>query len=312
MSREKGKAEETREWREVTLPPRLFSSATSVRLSGCMTRDFVHCVLGDPSKPNAHLKSLELDNLMKWSDFSTSVPEFPHLKDLARYVADHDIRSKKGDCFMIGVLDPYIGVFSALESLRITTWGSYEEFRRNPLHEQMYQSWSNFLDSVRTTLKSFSFEQGTNRNHYEFPRAYCRGRIRSGHRPMDRLFRTKLLPCLSTPPWPKLKRLELRGMGRSVCEDIFEECPSQARLMERSGPDAEHCIEYHPENKRYPYTVQTTYITITQAMEERLREVLGEDAEILIEEEAKMDYESPSYGDLGVPDLGEELLEDQY
>jgi hypothetical protein len=101
---------------------------------------------------------------------------------------------------MVGALDPLLGCCSNLTSLRITTVGEYEPRFPGELENDLYRSWARFLNSARSTLNSFYFEQGYNRCNYGCTKGYCCPRPTTNERMMDRLFVQWILPVLLEAP----------------------------------------------------------------------------------------------------------------
>lgn len=98
-----------RAWREVTPAPPLFPAATSVRLSGCMTSEFVTAVLAQPRRCLQHV---ELSNFLTWSPISKSPSNIKHISYLEEWAYENPTGAtdQRGSYFrpLIGALDPLI------------------------------------------------------------------------------------------------------------------------------------------------------------------------------------------------------------
>jgi hypothetical protein len=146
------------------------------------------------------MNSIEINNLMQWSDSEPQLPQHTHLRDLSAYVHGVDPVKVLNTRLMVGALDPLIGCCSMLTSLCITTVGEYEPYIPEARKDLLYQSWARLLSSVRSTLRRFYFEQGFNRNDYDGTKGYCRPRPRTDERSMDKLFVQWILPVLLEAP----------------------------------------------------------------------------------------------------------------
>lgn len=93
--------------------------------------------------------------------------------------------------------------------------------------------WASFLKSVRSTLVSFTFEQGL-----EPDESLCfgwRSVTPPQHgRPMDVRFMAYVFPAIVDGPWPQLKTLSIRGVGGDYRGNIQRETIK----WERSAIDA--------------------------------------------------------------------------
>ncbi|KAH6876080.1 hypothetical protein BKA58DRAFT_400200 [Alternaria rosae] len=187
--------------------------AASMRLSGCMTRDLVERFMYSST---GILERLELDNLLQCEEHEFPFPKFNDAQTLETYFENHgpDHCTISETQRMAGALEPFIGMFATLTSLCIATVGEaqldcpYEE-----RDEQRFIEWARMISSVRNNLRSLSFKQGRNRNVDECPRGFRLGKIYEEYRPMDQLFRRTIMPVLLAGPWPRIKRMEIRGLG---------------------------------------------------------------------------------------------------
>ncbi|KAH7084282.1 hypothetical protein FB567DRAFT_78704 [Paraphoma chrysanthemicola] len=256
-----------RPWREVTLPPPLFPSARSVRLSGCMTRAFVSRVL-EPSSQN--LEHLALVNLLRWSDGAQSLPQFDHISALNDYLYENNAEEElePPSRLMLGALDFLIGR-SSLTTLCIGTLGDKSRNGdADPRYDELYSSWSRILNDSRCTLQRFCFDQGVE--------IYGHGRPqRTVHkqREADRLFSKWILPVLLDSPWPLLRRLQLKGVQSLIHEGQFIQLDN----------------------------AETQLPQIDLEISELLSKTLPEGASISVDAWASREYEQIYYEDMGVP-----------
>lgn len=289
-----------------------------------MSRELVYHILGRPSSnspQDASLESLELNNLLTWSTTDPRLPQAHHLRDVSAFVRDFDSRGTNFRMipetrFMTELLDPLVGYFTALRSLRITTHGEFENSGRNveqTPHQALYASWARFLASVRDTLEHFSFEQGIDhRDKYESeqPRLCTTGRHlqpRTVDRPMDVLFLEWLLPVLLEGPWPCMRHMEIRGVGRCSKSIGYRQLPLPDPLLspEPLGRDVEYRICGDTPDSRGMYRVAQTRIAFTAAAKEKLRKILGDRVTLVIDESQSTDYECPKWDAHGIPSLPE-------
>jgi hypothetical protein len=256
-----------------------------------MTRNFLSRILAPPYH---RLKSIEINNLMQWSETEPSLPQDSHLRDLSEYIHGADQVTVLDTRLMVGALDPLIGCCSKLTSLRIATVGEYEPYIPGVNQDLLYQSSARLLRSVRSTLRSFYFEQGFSHNDYAAQKGYCRPRPRTNERSMDRLFVQWVLPVLLEASWPRMSRMELRGVGRLSWTLWLSNPPS---LIDE--PDSILKVTEHRE--KYGYEVQITRIAFPSRAKDDLQKLVGK-ATLIIEEEQLQDYEDISYGDCGIPE----------
>lgn len=74
----------------------------------------------------------------------------------------------------------------------------------------LYKEWAAFIDSVSPTIEVLVFEQGIPYDPLPSSSHRCRG-------PMETRFRMFILPVLISKPWPRLKTMEIRGLGCEPC-----------------------------------------------------------------------------------------------
>ena len=270
------------------LPASLFPAATSVRLSGIMTRDLVDCILTQASE---NIQHLELNNLLQWPDMEPPLPKFTARQDFKQYWRKQGSKhtALTDTRLMAGALDPYVSCCSFLTSLCITTVGRGNYWRSASLWEdRRYSSWARFIDSVRGTLRYLSFKQGLNRNDDASPRGCRVHRSTFGYRDMDHRFRNHILPVLLSAAWPAMGRMEFKGIGRSRERRHSVHLPSDAeiddlganfRLLEVNKSRIE---QYYFEMERPAFSL---------AARNELRGLLPIEAEVVVEEEQARDYE---------------------
>jgi hypothetical protein len=253
-----------------------------------MTRTFLSRILAPPFH---RFNSIETNNLMQWSELEPALPEATHLRELSAYI--HHVKPPKipSTRVMVGALDPLLGCCSNLTSLRITTVGEYEPWFPGELENDLYRSWARFLNSARSTLHSFYFEQGYNRCNYGCTKGYCCPRPTTNERMMDRLFVQWILPVLLEAPWPRISRMELRGIGKMRKTLWLSEPPSLAD---------EQDVICEVTDDRYGYKVDMTHVAFPISAKDDLEKLVG-DATLIIEEEQSRDYEGIGYGCFGIP-----------
>jgi len=127
-----------------------------------------------------------------------------------------DMKYLQDTRYPIGLLDPRVGYCVALTSLLISTVSEYREFYENPKGGLLYASWARFIASVRHKLQVLAFDQGININWFNEPKGNCCPQPRRIHRPVDRLFVKYILPVLLEEPWPRMKSIQIRGVGRDA------------------------------------------------------------------------------------------------
>jgi len=240
-----------------------------VRLSGWVRRDVVNCFFQE----YAHqLKALELHNLFQSDEFDPPYPMFVAVQDMVDYMQKHeeDERTALDNQYMMGLLDSYVGNFTALTSLCVATVGNSftNVWYNTELGDRQYSEWARFIRSVRNTLQSLSFKQGYNRNDHDSPRGIRPPCPHYSYRPMDILFRQWILPVLLEAPWPHVKQMEIRGVGRHVESMVSDHTPTEQELVE---PGLQLAF---PHEKR-----------------EELLRLLPEGAKLIVEEGQERDYE---------------------
>lgn len=277
-----------RPWRETSRPPVLFPSATSVRLAGMMSRSFASRIIGDPSR----LKHLTFDNLKM---FGHKHPEPSEDLSLLEMIEQQDpdstaiigaepangiIRSLKGHCI-------------ALKFLRLTLLGAgmLEETWEEGIAR--YSVIADFLQSVRPTLQSLYFEQGTwdRWRPLSEERILHRGRLSSPYSyqgcPMDEIFARVILRALLEEPWPLLRRVEVRGAGEWTSVRMTLELEYRNALM-KGDPILNLLGPLYEIENRGTYT----WCGYTDDAMEAIRNRLGENIEtLIIERDPSREYD---------------------
>ena len=210
------------------LEGRYFPNASSVRLVGVMEPVIAASILStiDPSK----LVSLELHNVQCCGKTSigTTMPSTPNMPPSRQSVAAIMPRymewmSRDSGVvwpgLMRGLLSPLNGRCTGLKSLTLRKVGD-RNTRESDVVRWMNEcnimfEWAAFIESVSGTLEEFIFDQG--------PRDEAQYRVGSPVNPvrlMDRLFGGIIFPALLAGPWPRLKRMELRGVRSWIGYDM--------------------------------------------------------------------------------------------
>lgn len=235
-------------------PPRLFSSAVRIRLLGWMHYGLVTSILHsvDPSK----LQHLALDNLQDEGQYADGSPMSLDDGDyLLGKIETINPDGSRGFMFpgpMRRVLEPLEGRCTALKSLLLRKAGQ-ESIQLESCNftgmggwspeadDAVYGEWATFLSSVIPTLEILVFEQAV---------APKTGR-RSGRdgyqtvRPMDERFRRLLLPNLLAGSWPRLQRMEIRGVGRWLGVPALDE-GTKAQIRDAVGSHVLLVLEEEP------------------------------------------------------------------
>lgn len=121
---------------------------------------------------------------------------------------------------MLGHYPQLRAVPASLTSLHIHTVGKARGDLSDVLDEEhwRYQGIGDFIGSCARTLEKLVFEQGMTawdigrRDGSRSCRRYTPP-LDWSRRPMDKLFSTHILTKILTSNWPRLRRLELRGIG---------------------------------------------------------------------------------------------------
>ena len=210
------------------LEGRYFPNASSVRLLGVMEPVIAGSILStiDPSK----LVSLELHNVQCYGKtaIGTTMPSTPNMPISRQSVASIMPRFTEWMArdsgivwpgLMRGLLSPLNGRCTGLKSLTLRKVGD-RNTRESDLVRWMNEchllfEWASFIESVSGTLEDFMFDQG--------PRDEAQSRVGSPVNPvrlMDRLFGGIIFPALLAGPWPRLKRMEVRGVRSWIGYDM--------------------------------------------------------------------------------------------
>ncbi|MCJ1292160.1 hypothetical protein MMC34_003710 [Xylographa carneopallida] len=168
----------------------------------------------------ATLESITLDDLQDVGQYPNGLPiSEDHAADLRLIKESTRPDGSRGLVFpgsMRELLRPLQGRCSNLKSLYIRRCGQegdqHEDFPTvwsNTAEEGAYMEYASFIDSVKSSLRSFHFEQG-----HQAPSPRRGTQIRQDIRPMDDRFRRFILPVILSGNWAKLQRLEIRGVGK--------------------------------------------------------------------------------------------------
>lgn len=291
-----------RNWREITPPGPLFPSLRSLRLSGCMSLDFVSSVV--ESQKN-YLQHLDLNNLFEWSKIDPPLPRLSHLRDLSLFIEANasNLKISLNKLPMLGHIDPLVDHLDNLKVLRIGTVGRIRTFSEGPHNTSVYASWARLLDAVRPTLEEFYFDQGYNRNnHASGARPRSSNRPTPIYREMDELFIKNILPVLLEAPWPRIRRMHIRGVGRRTTRRKIRTKPTKEQL---SLPDLFKVIETGRDETQW-YLVEQTIIAVPMQIREDIRGLLKGGhhggVDFVFDEEQGRDWEDPLHGDTGIPE----------
>ncbi|KAF1952470.1 hypothetical protein CC80DRAFT_174714 [Byssothecium circinans] len=205
----------------VTPPSHLFSTTTSISLSGVTSHRVVSSILTSISAAN--LKHLRLNNLQLFADE-------PHiLQNLAPTQIALYRRDRPGP--IQGYLHDLTGHCTSLRSFHYLSTAEYFDgsYTSNPHtrarwtlqvtdENSRYAELASFIDSVKPTLREFYFEHGPDIDYFgtafsqRFHGSFTRQTL-TVPLPMDRFFDTHVLPILTAGPWPKLQTMTVKGIG---------------------------------------------------------------------------------------------------
>ena len=218
--------------RERRTPCPQFASANTIRLGGPMSFALATSILHtvDPSK----LTCLELDNLQDIGQLrkGKSLGGYENLSDLRETRYPNRSPKIRHPGPMRDHLRKLVGKCCALKSLTLrsvgndcefdTTWSELRDVAR-------YEEWAAFIGSLRSSLRTFHYEQGKAPND-RFPYSAYRHDVGPGQsiRPMDQRFTTHIAPTLIKGPWPKLERVVIKGIGGSVRHSCANRCIDDA------------------------------------------------------------------------------------
>jgi len=254
-----------------------------------MTRDLVERFM---QSSTGILERLELHNLLQCEEHEPPFPKFNDAQTLKTYLENHgpDHRTIAETQRMVGALEPFIGRFAVLTTLCIATFGeTHLDCLPNERDDRRFTEWARMISSVCQTLRFLSFKQGRDRNFDECPRGSRPGRTYGEYRPMDQLFRQWIMPVLLAGPWPRIKRMEIRGVGRTVeswCSSIM---PEQTDLaVPGVYLDVKQSLSGRGDVK---YECEEIRIAFPYEKREELSKLLPDGADLIVEEEQERDYE---------------------
>ncbi|KAK8001202.1 hypothetical protein PG991_013424 [Apiospora marii] len=233
-------------------PPRLFSSAQSIRLTGISSRYLIKSLLG--SVEPEHLRHLHLNNLIEFAEVE-GVREGTTLREKGKIQPfPRTVNSAAGP--MRTHLTPFIGKWTSLETLVIDTVGEptpgCSGIASAAIEEGRYRELGTFIRSVSPTLRVLHFQQGLNGSNHGFRNGSLRCPqftipYPDGTRPMDLRFHRHILPAIAESAWPNLRKLELYGVAsysyRPGNESRIENVPlsvtDQGRIRRAVGDEVE-------------------------------------------------------------------------
>ena len=184
-------------------PNTWFQSATSVRLVGRMQYGLAKSILNAVNP--ALLRHLCLDLVRERLTRQRQGRIMPgDMGEDGRIVA-------RG--VMSGLLTPLTDRCTVLRTLdlRRMVVSHFQHHRHQSADQASYMEWACFIRSVQGTVEEFTFEQVTRHLELYDPE----DEIRALRTIMDEKFERLILPAIVSANWPRLKRLELRGVGGS-------------------------------------------------------------------------------------------------
>lgn len=221
------------------ITPIPLQSATSIRLSGCISQ-----LLSEDTADVSKITTLGLDNIIERPDHLQRRRGhiMPHLVMPPRYP-----KALKAPGYELDYTK-LTGRCSSLKNLAIRSYGQgIDESDRwdADADELRYARWSDFIASTSPTLETLEFElfdiaAGTNSRH-KFARRTTRFeqqinlslRGQLSNKPMNRRFVEIMVPVLAQQSWPKLRKVTILGL---VEQDGV--------LREAFGPEVE--LEFRP------------------------------------------------------------------
>jgi hypothetical protein len=263
-----------------------------------MTRELVDIITR-----SQRLEHLELNNLSQWSEIAPPLPQCTSARNLEIY---WDLFSSYHNALedtrhMAGALDALQGRCSLLTSLSISTVGDGSNISHtNAWDDRRDASWALFLDSVRNQLYYLTFKQGVCRNDDSAggrpgPPRYRRQRYRI----MDERFRSSILPVLLAAEWPKMKSMDFKGIGGYTVHEPWEEWSSQGRVAEEGVTCRLYDEPLHTSPQQCFMRVTRSAFPATER--QKLRALLPDGAELVIEEEEEKDYEDIKHERYALP-----------
>ncbi|KAH7041966.1 hypothetical protein B0J12DRAFT_217329 [Macrophomina phaseolina] len=271
--------------RETCPPPPLFTTATSIRLVGQASTQFITTILAsiDP----ANLASLSTINLQEYADPVPPVPrDMPlrqiatHLETTARNRAPLRPLTSTFPGPMHGHLRPLTDRCPKLTHLEIRTYAPWEHWEKISLDDTRYEEWAHFIRSVRSTLRTLIFEHHrsessrlwrTNRSHPFGAR---------GRPALWTLFNDHLLPVITEAPWPSLKRLELSGFHEIT--RCFA-CLSPPDFAQWEGPHLTfEVLDAGTGSTNNTWAVRETHVALNEEEKKEIKKHLGDEVELTI------------------------------
>lgn len=130
---------------------------------------------------------------------------------------------------------------------------------------------------MRDTLRLFAFDQDVNPSFSSCGTHW----IGKEYRDVDVLFSQRILPVLLETKWPRMKKVELRGVKALIVGDCVGRMRNRDEDRDIVEPD-----------EGYSKIVAS------------LRCVFPDDVELIVEEKAGRKYEELRYRDEGLPSMG--------
>jgi hypothetical protein len=141
---------------------------------------------------------------------------------------------------------------------------------------------------MRDQLHHLSFKQGLNRNlhvipyrawaavtHFDFREPYCN-------------FRQWIMPVLIAAPWPQMKQLEIKGVGRSESVGYAAQVPTEAEMAE--GGARFRVEDFGEQIGTSRYWIHVSKPAFPHAVREEFRGLLPAEAEFMGKKEQEKDY----------------------
>ncbi|MCJ1476433.1 hypothetical protein MMC13_005099 [Lambiella insularis] len=233
-------------------PPRLFPAAQTLRLGGVFSFALLRSILhgADP----AQLQSLDLDNLHDLGQLCDG-EDLPPGTDLSMETETFEANGTsrlRHTGPMRNHLRSLLGRCTSLRYLSLRSVGqddAFDHYWSATKDEERYAEAAAFLASVKSTLRTFVFEQGLQPEEGIYNS--CGPRQRTGFgmskavRPMDTRFVEYILPVLLEEPWPNLREVIIRGVGGRTRIEVRPESMEMDQKLynEIYGKDGQPIVE---------------------------------------------------------------------
>jgi hypothetical protein len=238
-----------------------------------------------------------MNDLSRFSEPESPMPTFGHLRDLQAYYHSRGYHySNNGDGSRrqaLDVLDQLVGQCEHLTPLHIAMLAPKEEQVPRSHEDRQYVSCARFLDSVRQTLRTFTYEQGFSYDKHAAEECWSDGWGETPvfPRPMDRMLAQHVSPILLEAPWPRMKTMKLVGVGETE-----RECSGKVPPWE-DGPSTKDIV-YEDldagtwgEEPSYCWDTIVTAYPSAEDMRTQLTQVLL-NATVVVKEPQDQDFES--------------------